>query len=76
MWVCSLLNFVRVVSRAWSPFTWIGVVIATFRMLFYLRLCFDSIPARNQFVQVMLWTTTLEFVLIIWQCVTLLTDSS
>ena len=47
LWLCTLINFIRVIKVAWNPLTWVALALTTLRVLFYFRLCCDSIPARN-----------------------------
>jgi hypothetical protein len=66
LWFCSLFNFIRVVTRVWDPLTWIGLLIATFRVAACFGLCKDSIRSRNRYFYIMLGSTVFETALVTW----------
>lgn len=72
---CALLNYIRVIKRAWEPLIYIGVFIAFIRVFFHYATCKDSIGARKRYAWAMFLSTLLEGLMLVWQISSMLADS-
>ena len=64
---CAVLNYLRVVKRAWEPLIYLGLLISFTRVFFHYATCKDSINARKRYALAMFLTTCLEGVMLTWQ---------
>ena len=76
LFICAVLNFIRVIKVAWDPITWVGLLIATLRELTYLMTCKDSIATRRNFMWAMFLTTCLEGAMLFWQVSSMISSTT
>ena len=72
----AVLNYIRVIKRAWDPLIYIGIFIAFTRVFFHYATCKDSIGTRRNYAWVMFLTTCLEGGMLFWQVSSMLANSS
>ena len=76
LFACAVLNYIRVIKRAWEPLIYIGLFIAFTRVFFHYATCKDSIGTRRNYAWVMFLTTCLEGGMLFWQVSSMLANSS